>query len=171
MDKNLSKLVGKLYKQYEGQLEIVGLLKKLPVITHEKTFIVPDAMQLEYNKNKAFPLVTGNALVICSDTGTFILQKEPDNVDWNPSAYSLFGGGYLPELPNGQPADQGLKAGARATGSIQFNVLGAEIDEVSVLIWLFLFYHQPSPLGKVNAAINLNDIQVILESTRLILNT
>lgn len=54
MDKNLSKLIGKLNKRYEGQLEIVGLLKKLPVITHEKTFVVPDEMQLEYNKNKAY---------------------------------------------------------------------------------------------------------------------
>jgi len=289
MDKNLSELIGKLNKRYEGRLEIVGLLKKLPVITHEKTFVVPDEMQPEYNKNKAylentqnfvdgmnhnekhavfwgnldnncldqntldcwetdyaacktyrldykktFPLVTGNALVICPDTGTFILQKRADNVDWNPGAYSLFGGGYLPELPDGQPADQGditntiyrefkeesggdvdlihkhykhvlltkeLKAGARTTGSIQFNVLGAEINEqalqqlnpgwegqivhfamnniktqlenntwtefaeASVLIWLFLFYHQPSLLGKVKSAISLNDVHAILEST------
>jgi len=282
MDKNLNELIDRLNKRYEGRLEIVGLLKKLPVITHAKTFTVPDAMQAEYNKNKAylenthnfpdgmnhnekhvvywgnlddsnldqdtldcwitdyaacrtyrldhnkaFPLVTGNALVICPTTGTFVLQKRADNVDWNPGAYSLFGGGYLPELLDGQSADQGaimntiyrefneesggvvhlvrkdykhilltreLKAGARMTGSIQFNVLGAEIDEetlqqlrsswegqiahvamnnikselenntwtefaeASLLIWLFLFYHQPSLFGKVTDASNVYDI-------------
>jgi len=217
MDKNLNELIDRLNKRYEGRLEIVGLLEKLPVITHAKTFTVPDAMQTEYNKNKtylenthnfpdgmnhnekhvvywdnlddnsldqdtldcwvtdyaacrtyrldhnkAFPLVTGNALVICPATGTFIMQKRADNVDWNPGAYSLFGGGYLPESLDGQREDHGsfmntiyrefneesggnvnlvqkdykqtlltreLKAGTRMTGSIQFNVLGAEIDE------------------------------------------
>ncbi len=217
MVKNLNELIDRLNKRYEGRLEIVGLLKKSPVLTHAKTFIVPDAMQAEYNKNKAylenthnfpdgmnhnekhvvywgnlddsnldqdtldcwitdyatcrtyrldhkkaFPLVTGNALVICPDTGTFVMQKRADIVDWNPGAYSLFGGGYLPESLDGQPEDHGsimntiyrefneesggdvnlvrkdykhilltreLKAGERTTGSIQFNVLGAEIDE------------------------------------------
>jgi len=290
MDKNLSELIDRLNKRYEGRLEIIGLLKSLPVITHEKTFIVPDEMQAEYNKNKAyledgnnfvdgmnhnekhavywgdlgdscldqntldcwetdyaacktyrldykktFPLVTGNALVICPDTGTLVLQKRAEHVDWNPGAYSLFGGGYLPELPNGQLADQcsimntiyrefneesggdvslmqknykhilltrELRAGTRITGSIQFNVLGAEIDEnalqrlkpgwegqivhvamnnikaelenstwtefaeAGVLIWLFLFHHQPTFFGKVNGMVRLHDINVILESTR-----
>lgn len=217
MDKKLNELIDRLNKRYEGKLEIIGLLRKLLVITHEKTFIVPDTMQAEYNKNKAylenthnfpdemnhnekhvvywgnlndssldqdtldcwitdyaacrtyrldhnkaFPLVTGNALVICPTTGTFVLQKRADNVDWNPGAYSLFGGGYLPESLDGQPEDHGsimntiyrefneesggdvnlirknykhilltreLKADERMTGSIQFNVLGAEIDE------------------------------------------
>ncbi len=290
MVKNLNELIDRLNKRYEGKLEIVGLLRKLPVITHTKTFTVPDAMQAAYNKNKvyleqthnfpdgmnhnekhvvywdnlddssldqdtldcwltdyaacrayrldhnkAFPLVTGNALVICPATSTFVLQKRADNVDWNPGAYSLFGGGYLPELLDGQPVDQGaimntiyrefneesggdvnlvqkdykhilltreLKAGKRTTGSIQFNVLGAEIDEealqqlkpgwegqivhvamnniktelennawtefaeASVLIWIFLVYHQPSLFGRVNGAVSPNEIATILESTR-----
>ena len=52
MDKNLSEQIDRINKRYQGRLEIIGLLKKLPVITHEKTFVVPDEMQPEYNKNK-----------------------------------------------------------------------------------------------------------------------
>ena len=244
MDKNLNELIDRLNKRYEGRLKIIGLLRKLPVISHEKNFIVPDEMQTEYIKNKtylengsnfinginhnekhavywgnlddssldqdtldcwltdyaacrtyrldhnkAFPLVTGNTLVICPATGTFVMQKRADNVDWNPGAYSLFGGGYLPESLDEQPEDHGsimntiyrefneesggdvhlvrkdykhilltkeVKAGKWMTGSIQFNVLGAEIDKNTMQ------HLRPSWEGQI-AHVEMNNIETELE--------
>lgn len=102
---------------------------------------------------KYFPLITGNALVLNAKKNTFFMQKRSEQSDWNPSAYSVFGGGYSPidqhsilqtiyrefnEETNGQAwlakkcvphilLTQELKAGSKPTGSIQFTILGAEI--------------------------------------------
>lgn len=101
---------------------------------------------------KCFPLITGNALVLNAEKNAFIMQKRSEQSDWNPGAYSVFGGGYSPidqhsilqtiyrefnEETNGQVwlrecvpytlLTQELKAGSKPTGSIQFTILGAEV--------------------------------------------
>ena len=43
-----------------------------------------------------FPLVTGNALVVDTNKDAFVMQKRSMHTDWNPGAYTVFGGGYSP---------------------------------------------------------------------------
>ncbi len=57
--------------------------------------------------NKEFQLITGNALVWCEKANKVVFQKrKTKDVDWYPGAYSIWGGGFLPDSINDKNSDR-----------------------------------------------------------------